>query len=75
MTPLAHQRRGAGRAVMATALRESWTADVTQSVLLATPAGRRLYESLGFVAVDEGITCYRGLDDDVLEAIGQPTSS
>ena len=36
------------------------------------PAGRRLYESIGFVAVDEILPRYRGLEDDMLDAIGQP---
>jgi hypothetical protein len=44
-------------------------------VLLSTPAGRALYESLGFVAVDEVISCVRGLDDAVLAAIGQPMAT
>jgi hypothetical protein len=70
MTPVRHQRRGAARAVLSGALAGAWSADVTDAVLLATPAGRHLYESLGFAAVDEVITCYRGDLDDVLDAIG-----
>lgn len=72
MTPPRHQRRGAGRCLLANALAESWTPETQQALLLSTPAGRRLYESLGFRAVDEVVTCHRGLEDDVLEAIGQP---
>jgi GNAT superfamily N-acetyltransferase len=71
MTPPQHQRRGAGRALLTTALAASWTDDVHDALLLATPAGRRLYERVGFTAVDESLTCYRGLDDGVLDAIGQ----
>jgi hypothetical protein len=33
---------------------------------------RAAYETLGFVAVDESLSCVRGLDDAVRDAIGQP---
>jgi len=71
MTPLDHQRRGAGRAALSTALNRSWSDGVNEALLLSTPAGRHLYESVGFVAIDEVQTCFRGSDDDVLDAIGQ----
>ena len=74
MTPERHQRRGAGRQLLSAALATLWTAETNESILLSTPAGRALYESLGFVAVDEVISCVRGLDDDVLAAIGQPAA-
>ncbi len=74
MTPKRHQRRGAGRCLLTGALTATWDATIAEAVLLATPAGRGLYESVGFVAVDEALTCVRGLDDDVLGAIGQATS-
>jgi Acetyltransferase (GNAT) domain len=74
MTPERHQRRGAGRQLLSAALHGLWTAATTESILLSTPAGRALYESLGFVAVDEVITCVRGLEDGVLAAIGQPAA-
>ena len=73
MTPERHQRRGAGRALLTRALAEEWAADTEFAVLISTPAGRRLYESLGFEAIDEIRTRYRGLNDDVLGAIGQPS--
>jgi GNAT superfamily N-acetyltransferase len=72
MTPTRHQRRGAGRQLLSAALNGLWTPETTGCVLLSTPAGRGLYESLGFVAADEGISCIRGLEDEVLAAIGQP---
>ncbi len=72
MTPPHHQGRGAGRALLSHALHTEWEPSVTRAVLLGTPAGRRLYESLGFIAVDESLSCVRGLDDAVLDAIGQP---
>jgi len=71
MTPKRHQGRGAGRAVLTTALAAAWSAKTSEALLLATPAGRRLYASIGFEAIDESITFYRGLDESVLEAIGQ----
>jgi len=72
MTPPEHQGRGAGRALLSQALNSEWDRSVDRSVLLGSPAGRRLYESLGFVAVDESLSCVRGLDDAVRAAIGQP---
>jgi GNAT superfamily N-acetyltransferase len=71
MTPKEHQGRGAGRAVLTTALAATWSTATSEALLLATPAGRPLYESVGFEAIDECLTCYRGVDDSVLEAIGQ----
>jgi GNAT superfamily N-acetyltransferase len=74
MTPPRHQRRGAGRQLLSTALAERWTPETSGALLLSTVAGRRLYESIGFAAVDEVITCFRGIDDDLLEAIGQTSA-
>ena len=74
MTPPRYQGRGAGRALLSHALNAEWDDSVGRAVLLGTPAGRRLYESLGFVAVDESLTCIRGLGQEVLDAIGQPTA-
>lgn len=72
MTPPEHQGRGAGRALLSKALHSEWDETIDRAVLLGTPAGRRLYETLGFVAVDESLSCVRGLDDAVRDAIGQP---
>ena len=72
MTPPGHQGRGAGRGLLTAALGATWSTATADAVLLATPAGRRLYESIGFEAVDESFTFYRGLEASVLEAIGQP---
>ncbi len=72
MTPERHQRRGAGRALLTRALAAEWRDETELAVLVATPAGRRLYESIGFKTSDEILTRFRGLDDDVLAAIGQP---
>ena len=75
MTPPEFQGRGAGRALLSHALHSEWDESLQRSVLLGTPAGRRLYESLGFIAVDESLSCARGLDDAVRDAIGQPRTS
>jgi len=71
MTPKRHQGRGAGRAVLTTALAATWSTTTSEALLLATPAGRPLYESVGFETIDDCLTCYRGLEDSVLAAIGQ----
>jgi hypothetical protein len=72
MTPERYQRRGAGRAVLSTALRAEWERAPTRfAVLQSSPAGRRLYTSLGFAAVDECMTRFRGADEATLAAIGQ----
>jgi GNAT superfamily N-acetyltransferase len=71
MTPKQHQGRGAGRAVLTAALAAAWSTETSQALLLSTPAGRHLYESVGFESVDESITFYRGLEESVLGAIGQ----
>ena len=74
MTPRRHQRRGAGRALLTAALAEAWSTDTRFAVLIATPAGRRLYESIGFAAADEVTTSFRGVDEALLDAIGQAAS-
>jgi predicted GNAT family acetyltransferase len=70
-TPRRHQRRGAGRALLTAALADTWSPDTRFAVLIATPAGRRLYESIGFTAAGEVTTSFRGVDDGLLDAIGQ----
>jgi GNAT superfamily N-acetyltransferase len=75
MTPPEYQGQGAGRALLSRARHFEWDESGHRSVLVGTPAGRRLYESLGFVAVDESLSCVRGLDDAVRDAIGQPRTS
>jgi len=71
MTPRRHQRRGAGRALLTAALADTWSADTRFAMLIATPAGRRLYESVGFAAADDVTTSFRGIDEALLDAIGQ----
>ena len=74
MTPRRHQRRGAGRALLTAALADTWSSETQYAVLVATPAGRRLYESIGFAAADEVTTSFRGVDGALLDAIGQAAS-
>jgi hypothetical protein len=56
MTVPAHRQRGAGRAVLTTALAELWQPPTTGAFLVSTIAGRPLYESAGFGPVDESRT-------------------
>jgi hypothetical protein len=72
MTPPAHRRRGAARAVLTTALAQSWGPSVSGSFLWATPAGRPLYESLAFRAVDEPTIWVTPGGEAGNLAVGQP---
>jgi GNAT superfamily N-acetyltransferase len=71
MTPPAHRRRGAARAVLSAALAESWRSSTRGAFLWASPAGRPLYESFGFEALDEA-TVWASPGSDTGVAIGQP---
>ncbi len=51
-TSPAHQRRGAGRAVLTHALTEHAATGATAAFLIASSEGRPLYEQLGFRTVD-----------------------
>ena len=51
-TSPAHQRRGAGRAVLTHALTEHAATGATAASLIASAVGRPLYEQLGFQTVD-----------------------
>jgi GNAT superfamily N-acetyltransferase len=53
MTPPEHRRRGAARAALTAALAQAWAPSTQGAFLWASPAGRPLYESLGFHALDE----------------------
>ncbi len=74
MTPVRHRRRGAGRAVLTSALARLWDADTQGAFLWSTPAGRPFYEALGFTAVDEAASWTLGADAAGLAAIGQPSA-
>ena len=48
-----HQRKGAGRAALLAAIEHHRSLGARAFYLIATPAGKPLYDSLGFVTVDE----------------------
>ena len=75
MTMPAHRRRGAGRAALIAALNDVLRPSMTGSVLVSTPLGRALYESLGFVAFDESITWTRGASAEDLARVGQTSAT
>jgi GNAT superfamily N-acetyltransferase len=56
-TAPARQRQGAGRALLEAVLRRHRADGNSRFYLIATPAGRPLYEALGFQTVDD-LTLY-----------------
>jgi len=72
MTPPAHRRRGAGRTALTVALGRSWLPSVSGAFLWATPAGRPLYESLSFRALEEPTIWVTPGDEGGNLAVGQP---
>src|SRR5689334_16014959 len=70
MTPLRHRRRGAGRAVLTAAMDEAWSGSTRAALLWSTPAGRPLYELVGFTAVAEGISWVPAGYDAEIAALG-----
>ena len=72
MTPPAHRQRGAARAVLTAALAQSWHPSVSGAFLWATPAGRPLYESLAFRALDEPTIWVTPGGEAGNLAVGQP---
>jgi hypothetical protein len=71
MTPVRHRRKGGARAAITCALAALWGPDTEGAFLFSTPAGRSLYEAVGFTAVDDATTWTRGASADFLAAIGQ----
>jgi hypothetical protein len=72
MTPVRHRRRGAGRAVLTAALGDVWSGTTRSALLWSTPAGRALYELVGFTAVAEGISWVPAGFDAEVAALGHP---
>jgi GNAT superfamily N-acetyltransferase len=75
MTHPAYRRRGAGRAILTTAMAAAADLATEGFFLWATPAGRPLYASLGFELLEEVPAWARGLSDDevaLLEASPPP---
>jgi GNAT superfamily N-acetyltransferase len=74
MTPARHRRKGAASAALTGALEAVWDSATEGAYLWSTPAGRPLYESLGFAAADEAVSWTIGADEAFLTAIGQPAA-
>ena len=73
MTPLRHRRRGAGRAVVSAALaavaREG-RRPIGETLFWSSPAGRPLYEAMGFTVADDIDAWALGASQSDLEAVG-----
>jgi GNAT superfamily N-acetyltransferase len=73
MTPLRHRRRGAARALVATALRAVATASalpIARTLFWSSPAGRPLYDALGFRVGDTVQAWTLGASEADLAAVG-----
>jgi GNAT superfamily N-acetyltransferase len=72
MTPPRHRRRGAARAVLTEALADAsgWGDPADTIAFWATPAGRPLYESMGFTIVDDIDVWTLGATPEELAAVG-----
>ena len=71
-TPRKNRGRGAARAALSGALAQSWQPATNGAFLWASPAGRPLYESLGFRPVDEAVVWVTPGQEAASQAIGQP---
>jgi GNAT superfamily N-acetyltransferase len=71
-TAPAHRRRGAGRAVLTAALHGAAARlDRPPSVSFwSTPLGRPMYESIGFVVIDDVEAWTLGASDQDMDAVG-----
>ena len=76
MTPVRHRRRGAARAVVGTAFAVVGAATaaagppIEQTIFWSSPAGRPLYESMGFVVADRVDAWALGASEEDLIAVG-----
>jgi hypothetical protein len=70
-TPARHRRRGAARQTLAAALNELWDDETEGAFLWASPAGRPLYERVGFTVVAERRVWVLGGDEAASIAVGQ----
>ena len=73
-TPPRHRRLGAARQTLAAALNELWDEETEGAFLWASPAGRPLYERVGFTAVAERRVLVLGGDEAASAAVGQPAT-
>ena len=69
-TPPRHRRRGAARETLVAALDELWSDDTEGAFLWASPAGRPLYERVGFQVVAERRVLVLGGDEAASVAVG-----
>ena len=66
-----HRRRGAGRQMLSTALEAAWRRTGAREIVLwSSPAGRPLYESMGFRVGDDVDAWTRGATAEDLAAVG-----
>ena len=70
-TPARFRRRGAARPTLAAALDEVWEDGTEGAFLWSSPAGRPLYEGVGFTAVAERRVWVLGGSEEGSAAIGQ----
>ena len=71
LTSARHRRRGAARALLARALTEVAHGESTDSIAFwASPAGRPLYESMGFAIADSVHVWTLGASPEDLAAVG-----
>jgi hypothetical protein len=73
MTPIRHRRRGAGRAVVSSALAAAAAAahsTIEETIFWSTPLGRPLYESMGFSIADDIDAWTLGASPEDLAAVG-----
>ena len=73
MTPTQHRRRGAARAVVATGLREvaaTTAVPIDRTLFWSSPAGRPLYDALGFRVGDTVHAWVLGASEADLAAVG-----
>ena len=80
MTPERHRRRGAGRAVVGTALAAAGAtaaagrSPIEQTLFWSSPAGRPLYEAMGFLVADKLDAFVLGASEADLVAVGASVS-
>lgn len=70
MTSPEHRRKGAARCALHHALWQTWNEHTEGAFLWSTPAGRPLYEAVGFEVVAEPTVWALGAPDALLTAIG-----
>ena len=73
MTPERHRRRGGARAVVSAALARAGASaarPIEETLFWASPAGRPLYEAMGFVIADEVDAWTLGASAEDLAAVG-----